>query len=153
MTDNGARRELWDVIGASVASFLATAADGAVFVMLTFWVVGTSAGEVGAAAAAGAVVGGIVHYSLSRFWVFHRFGAPIVRSAVVYFAMSWAAAVIHGLMTGWLTGQFGPGVAWFVSKGGVWVAWTYPMSRYVVFGGIGAPAPDTEPEDRVDDES
>lgn len=143
-------RHVKDVVGSSVASFLATAVDGLLFAALTMWVFDGSGRSVGGAAAIGAVAGGGVHYSLSRFWVFRRFGASLLRSAVIYFAMSWAAAAAHGLLTGWMSGRFGAGIAWFISKGLVWALWTYPMSRYVVFGGVGASEGDEGRGDAAD---
>lgn len=136
------RQHVEDFAGASLASFLATAADGALYALLLF-VFELVSDEpsttlVGVAAAIGAVLGGVIHYSLSRFWVFDRFDAPIRRSAVAYLAMSGLAAVIHGVLTAWLSVHAGEALAWFGSKAVVWLAWTYPLSRFVVFGGLGA---------------
>lgn len=131
------RRHLLDFSGASAASFIATATDGLLFLVLLYTAVEGGLLSVGVAAGLGAFIGGIVHYLLSRFWVFRRFRAPIVRSAVTYFSMSWLAALFHGLATGYLAGSTDAKIAWFLSKGVVWILWTYPVSRYVVFGGLG----------------
>lgn len=132
------RRTWRDVAGASGASALATTLDGLLYAILVATWVERGVVGVGVAAGLGAVLGGVVHWSLSRFWVFRRFEAPVARSAVGYFAMSWLAALFHGLLTQWGSARLGNAVAWFVSKGIVWVAWTYPASRYLIFGGVGS---------------
>jgi len=142
------RRHLLDFSGSAVASFVATASDGAIYMLLLWTQVERGVFGVGVAAAIAAVVGGIIHYALNRFWVFRRFHAPIAQSTLTYFPMSWLAAVLHGLATEGLTQLFDPKLAWFVSKGVIWVAWTYPMSRFVVFGGIGRRDDTETPEDR-----
>ncbi|MFB6352078.1 MAG: GtrA family protein, partial [Bradymonadaceae bacterium] len=131
------RRHLLDFSGAAVASFSATVTDGIIYMILLWTLVDRGTLSVGVAAGCGAVVGGIVHYLLNRFWVFRRFHAPIAQSALTYFPMSWLAAVLHGLATEGFTQWVDPKLAWFCSKGIIWIAWTYPMSRFVVFGGIG----------------
>ena len=132
------RRHLLDFSGAAVASFTATASDGVVYLLLLWTLVDSGTLGVGVAAALGALVGGAVHYTLNRFWVFRRFHAPIAQSALKYFPMSWLAAVLHGFATEGFTQLVDPEVAWFCSKGIIWIAWTYPMSRFVVFGGLGS---------------
>lgn len=127
-----------DVTGASLASAASTAVDGIIYAVLLWTFVEWGDISVGMAAGIGALVGGSVHYSMSRFWVFERFDAPLKQSAVAYFAMSWLAAAFHGTLTGTLVEYLGPSVGWFVSKAAVWFCWTYPLSRYVIFGGLGA---------------
>lgn len=122
----------------SVASATATAVDGIIYALLLWTFVAWKDISVGMAAGIGAFVGGLIHYSMSRFWVFERFEAPLKQSAVAYFAMSWLAAAIHGTLTHSLVEYLGLSGGWFVSKGLVWVFWIYPLSRYVVFGGLGA---------------
>lgn len=121
-----------DFAGTSVASFLATAADGVVFALL-ITLAGSQTHLAGLLAAAAAVVGGIIHYSLCRFWIFERFDASFKRSIPLYVLMSASAAVAHGLATQFLVLAFTPAIAWFVSKAIVYVLWTYPASRYIVF--------------------
>ena len=132
------RRHLLDFTGAAGASFAATMTDGVIYVILLSTLVANDAIGIGVAAGCGALVGGTVHYVLNRFWVFRRFHAPVTQSALTYFPMSWLAAVLHGLATEMFAQWFDPKLAWFCSKGAIWIAWTYPMSRYVVFGGIGS---------------
>ncbi|QDG50907.1 hypothetical protein FIV42_09225 [Persicimonas caeni] len=132
------KRHLLDLSGASVASATATAVDGIIYAVLLWTFVEWGDISVGMAAGLGAFVGGLIHYSMSRFWVFERFQAPLKQSAVAYFAMSWLAAAFHGTLTQSFVEYLGPSVGWFASKGLVWVFWIYPLSRYVVFGGLGA---------------
>jgi putative flippase GtrA len=132
------REHLSDIWGAAGASFIATASDALVYMVLLWTLVESGTISVGIAAGCGALFGGLVHYSLSRFVVFRRFQAPVFRSAATYFPMSWLAAVLHGFATGGFSGLIDPKLAWFCSKGLIWMFWTYPMSRYVVFGGVGA---------------
>ncbi len=119
-----------------MASFLATAADGALFALLLMLASGDWLGGywTGIAAALGAILGGIIHFSLCRFWVFRRFEAPLLSSIPRYIVMSGAAAFLHGGATQLLTDVgLVAGLAWFVSKAVIYVAWTYPVSRYLVF--------------------
>ncbi len=134
------KQHITDLSGASLASLAATVIDGIVYATLLWTLVDRGEISVGMAAGIGAFVGGGVHYTLSRFWVFERFEAPVKQSAVTYFAMSWLGAAIHGTLTGILVKPLGPSVGWAVSKGVVWLLWTYPLCRYVVFGGLGARA-------------
>ncbi len=122
----------------SVASATATAVDGIIYAVLLWTFVAWDDISVGMAAGMGALVGGGIHYSMSRFWVFERFDAPLKQSAVAYFAMSWLAAAFHGTLTEALVDYLGLSLGWFASKGLVWVFWIYPLSRYVIFGGLGA---------------
>lgn len=132
------KQHISDLSGASVASAAATAVDAVIYATLLWTLVNQGRISVGMAAGIGAFVGGGVHYVLSRFWVFERFEAPVKQSAVIYFAMSWLGAAIHGTLTGALVKSMGPSVGWMVSKGVVWLMWIYPLCRYVVFGGLGA---------------
>ena len=146
------RRHLLDFSGAAGASFAATATDGVVYVALLSTLVERDVLGIGVAAGCGALVGGAIHYVLNRFWVFRRFHAPVAQSALTYFPMSWLAALFHGLATEAFTLWFDPKLAWFCSKGVIWIAWTYPMSRYVVFGGFGSRSAD-EPSGNEDRDS
>ncbi len=126
------KQHVRDFAGSSVASFLATAADGVVFALL-MTLASSQLQLAGIFAAAAAVVGGIIHYSLCRFWVFERFDASFTRSIPLYVLMSASAAVAHGIATQLLVLALAPAIAWFVSKAIVYVLWTYPASRYIVF--------------------
>lgn len=127
------RRHLADFSGTSVASIAATGCDAAIYTLLVLFFVRHGALNVGIAASIAAVVGGAVHYSLCRFWVFRRFQASLTRSLILYLAMSWMAAVGHGFLTNWITQFAGLAGGWLLSKGIFWVFWTYPLSRYVIF--------------------
>jgi hypothetical protein len=138
-----------DVSGSSVASFVATASDGLVYAAFVHTLVAWGLLSVGVSAGLAAVVGGVIHYSMCRFWVFRRFDASLRWSALTYFAMSGSAAVGHGLLTEWLAGSVGAGWGWGASKGLIWILWTYPLSRYVVFGGLAGKDAEEEAEHGV----
>lgn len=142
------KRQLRDLGGASLASGAATLVDALAYSIL-LWTFGRSGAiSVGIAAALAALFGGAVHFLLSRFWVFGRFKAPIKQSVMAYFVVSWLGALAHGAFTTLLVGAMGTvvgaSVGWVISKAVIWLVWTYPLSRYVVFGGLGAG--DTVPE-------
>jgi len=130
------RNHISDVSGATIASLVATAFDGLVYALLVHTLVAWQTLSLGPAAALAALVGGIIHFSLSRFWVFRRFSAPLGWSLASYFVMSGLAAMGHGFLTAWLANVFGAGFGWGLSKAVIWLLWTYPASRYVVFGGF-----------------
>jgi putative flippase GtrA len=134
-----------DLSGSSVASLVATAGDGIVYATLVHTLVAWQTLSLGLSAGLAAIIGGVIHYAMCRFWVFRRFRASFGWSAATYFAMSGLAAVGHGFLTAWLADYIGAGFGWGLSKGVIWVFWTYPASRYVVFGGMA----DREP---IDDE-
>lgn len=128
-------RHILDFSGASIASFLATVADGLLFAALMELASGQFLGGywTGVAAALAAILGGIIHFSLCRFWVFKRFDAPLRSSIPRYVLMSGSAALLHGVATQLFAGVLLAGFAWFTSKALIYVAFTYPVSRYLVF--------------------
>src|SRR5690554_6582265 len=136
------KRHLLDLGGASLASVAATLVDALIYFVLLWTIVRNTGVSVGVAAGIAALFGGAVHFGLSRFWVFGRFDAPLKQSAAIYFIVSWFAALAHGAFTTLLVGVMGTvagaSIGWIISKGAIWVLWTYPLSRYVVFGGLGA---------------
>lgn len=117
-----------DFSGVVAASVVATAADGALYSALILWGV-----PAGVAAFLGAVLGGVIHYSGCRFVVFRRFDLPTAYSAPRYVAMSGSAALIHAGLVVLFSSFVAAGLAWGLSKVLVYAAWTYPLSRYVVF--------------------
>jgi len=149
------KRHLLDLGGASLASVAATLIDALVYFVLLWTVVRNANVSVGMAAAGAALFGGVVHFVLSRFWVFGRFDAPLKQSAATYFIVSWLAALAHGGFTTLLVGVMGTvagaSLGWLISKGLIWLFWTYPLSRYVVFGGLGARNRKSEQDVDLDD--
>lgn len=141
---SGLRRHILDISGSTVASLVATGFDGIVYAALVQTLVAWQLLSVGVSAGLAAVVGGLVHYVTCRFWVFRRFEASLRWSAVTYFLMSGIAAVGHGFLTEWLAGFLGAGFGWALSKAILWALWTYPASRYIVFGGLAGQESDEE---------
>lgn len=144
------KRQLADLGGASIASAAATLVDGVIYTLLLWALVQDGSASVGLAAGIAALFGGVVHFVLNRYWVFGRFHASLKLSALTYFGVSWIGAAIHGVLTGLLVHAIGPplgnSMGWLASKGLIWILWTYPLTRYVVFGGLGArTSGDSEP--------
>lgn len=123
-----------DLSKTTIASIIATAADGVVFALLSHDVIlGQLKWGVGVAAALAAIVGGIIHYSLCRSWVYGRFGASHRHALPRYVLMSGSAALLHGGLVQLLSGLMLDGLAWGASKVLIYLMWTFPLSRYVVF--------------------
>lgn len=117
-----------------VASIIATAMDGVFFAFLMWLSLFDQSWATGLNATLAAVVGGIIHYSLCSFWVFERFEQSHLRAIPMYIFVSGMAALLHGLVTQGIS-MFAPAsVAWGVSKVVLFLCWTYPLSRYAVFG-------------------
>jgi len=122
-----------DFGGAATASAVATAGDGVLFAILiaTGPLFGTY--SVGISATFGAALGAVINYSLCRFVVFKRFEAPIVQSASLYIFMSVVAGIAQGVGTEAVARIAPAGVAWFASKAVIYVLFTYPFARFIVF--------------------
>ena len=129
-------QQIRDLGGAAAASVAATALDGICFALLQWQ--GTFDGlpvhTTGVHAFMAAIIGGIAHYAMCRFWVFERFENSTAKSLALYAAMSLSAALLHSGFTASLAYVLPSQVSWIFSKIGLYLLWTYPLSRYVVFG-------------------
>ena len=119
-----------DLSGMTVASLVATLADGVVFGAL----VHTSSAPLAFAAVLGAIVGAVLHFSICRVVVFSRFRRRLLASLPRYAVMSGTALMLHAPLTTYLAFWVGPDAAWLLSKVSVFALWCYPASRYLVFG-------------------
>ena len=126
-----AARELVVVAKAALSSGAATLADGAVYQLLLF-VVPLRYGFV---AAAGAVAGAVVNFSINRHYTFaqsaQRAWPQALRYAVVSFATFFAlrlllAASVEGL-------RWSPRIAWLPAKLLAFALVSYPAQRLWVF--------------------
>lgn len=129
-------RQTWqDLSKTTVASVIATALDGLVFFILTqLELLDALSYAVGVRAFLAALVGGVTHYTLCKYWVYGRF-ARAHRSALPrYVLMSVSAALLHGAITQGLSALGLSALAWGLSKVLIYLGWTFPLSRYVVFG-------------------
>lgn len=123
-----------DISKTGIASLVATLSDGLVFALLVHLSLVESSWSTGLFAFLAAGVGGVIHYSLCSFWVFERFESNHLRAASLYVLVSGMAALLHGFLTQILVIWFVSGVAWGISKVVLFLCWTYPLSRYAVFG-------------------
>jgi putative flippase GtrA len=116
---------------ASAASVAATVLDGVVYqaVLLAL------RGRWGVAAFAGALVGAVASFSLSRWWAFPTSGRRLGEQALTYAGASFATWL--ALQLGLLLLIEGLGVhervAWVPAKVVAWAAVSYPLHRFVVF--------------------
>ena len=129
-------QQIKDLGGAALASVAATVLDGLFFALLQWH--GTFDGlpvhTTGVHAFVAAIAGGMAHYTICRFWVFERFENSTAKSLSLYAAMSLSAALLHSGFTASLAYLLPSQLAWVCSKVGLYLLWTYPLSRYVVFG-------------------
>jgi putative flippase GtrA len=130
--DTPRSNHLRDLSGGALASFIATALDGAVFAALSP-LTHEQPAALAACAACGAAAGGITHFTLCRRWVFRRFDAPLRHAAPRYVLMSATSAALHAAFVGLATLWLLPSLAWLTSRVLIYLAWTYPVSRYHVF--------------------
>lgn len=129
--DRAAALELSVVARAALSSGAATAADGALYQLLLF----ALPAHYGLVAAAGAVAGAVVNFSINRHYTFRRSAAralpQIVRYALVSLATFFAlrlllAGSVEGL--GWSAR-----VAWIPAKVLAFALVSYPAQRLWVF--------------------
>jgi hypothetical protein len=129
-------RQTWrDLSKTTVASVIATALDGLVFFILTrLELLDGLSYAVGARAFCAAPLGGVPHPTLCKYWVYGRFARDHRSALPRYVLMSASAALLHGAITQGLSALWFGAWAWGLSKVLIYLGWTFPLSRYVVFG-------------------
>ena len=122
----------------TLASVAGTAAEAAVY-YLVLQLGAHAAGLYGPASALGAGCGGITNFLVNRYWAFHRTEQPIGRQALLY---ALASLMTYLGMLGTLALlvevlHFHQALAYPPAKAIAWLGVSYPMARFVVFGGWG----------------
>lgn len=116
------------LIPSALAGIVATAVDAG-----AFWVLLRTVAGAGTAAIGGAALGGVVGYLLQRRWVFASGDRPAGEVAR-YALVSGSSALVHGALVAILSGALpSAGLAWALSRIAVFVGWTFPGFRWVVF--------------------
>lgn len=113
---------------AGLSSLGATFSDYVVFATLL-----QMSGMAAVATLLGCVVGGLINFTVNRYWVFDG-RSPIVASALRYSTVSGASALANALLVGIATVGLGASArpAWFVVRVLVFLAVTFPLfSRWV----------------------
>lgn len=132
-----ARKGLFEVATmarATLSSALATLVDGVVYqVALTLFV-----SHYGAAAFAGALLGGVTNFTVNRFWAFRNTIKPLGAQASEYALASLTTYValqscLFALVEVLHTDQR---VAWIPAKVVAWLFVSYPLHRFLVFGSL-----------------
>ncbi|KAL0217950.1 hypothetical protein RCL1_008798 [Eukaryota sp. TZLM3-RCL] len=91
---------------------------------------------VSVAAAIGSMTGGLVHYFLCRSLVFKNSTVSRAYSVFFYFFVSWTGAGLHAFLVSIFSLVFGDFSGWLTSKLLVFVTFSFPLSKYFVFGGF-----------------
>jgi putative flippase GtrA len=114
----------------AISSALATASDFALVLVLVAWL-GASPPL---ATFVGCVLGGVVNFTVNRFWAFGS-DAPTGRQALRYLFVTASSALLNaGLMAAVLLLPAVPyAIAWWLVRGVVFLSWNYPLHRDWVF--------------------
>jgi putative flippase GtrA len=131
--------ELSVVAKAAFSSGAATLADGLVYQLLLF-VVPTHYGVV---AAAGAIAGAIVNFSINRYYTFARANERALPQALRYVVVSLTTFfALRLLLAGAVDGLgWSPRIAWLPAKLLAFALVSYPAQRLWVFSPRSAPEP------------
>jgi putative flippase GtrA len=123
--------ELAVVVKASLSSGAATVADGAVYQLLLF----VLPSHYGFVAAAGAVAGAIVNFSINRHYTFARASERAWPQAARYVVVSLATFfALRLLLAGSVEGLgWSPRIAWLPAKLLAFALVSYPAQRLWVF--------------------
>lgn len=124
-----------------IAAFVATVLD---FIAVNIFV-GALGLSPSLATGLGCVVGGVVNFTINRFWVFKSQGAPLGEGSR-YFLVSASSALLNA--GGVAVALFIPGlnyrIAWALVRGIVFLGWNFPLQRDYVFN-HGTPAAEPTP--------
>jgi putative flippase GtrA len=115
-----------------VSSLAATVVDGIAYQAVLFALVG----RYGIAAFAGALLGAVTNFTLNRLWAFPSIGKKLWMQVWQYAIASGATYLGLQLCLMLLIEVLGVNerVAWLPAKLVAWIAVSYPMHRFVVFG-------------------
>jgi putative flippase GtrA len=131
----GAQAEVKLFARATVCSVAATIADGLVYEAVLF--LGHNAGRLYVVAAIlGAVAGAVTNFLLSRYWAFKQTEKHIglqaaqyaLASFLTYLALQGSLALLVEVA------HVDARLAWVPAKLFAWLAVSYPMARFYVFG-------------------
>ncbi|KAL0218420.1 hypothetical protein P9112_004073 [Eukaryota sp. TZLM1-RC] len=121
-----------DLGGTLGFSIIATLADGILYAILL-----TMTEQITFSAAVASILGGIIHYSCCRMFVYARYKESVnpMYSLVMYFLVSWIGAGLHSLFVTFLFRYLSSFTSWFISKIVIFLCYTFPLSKFVVFSG------------------
>jgi putative flippase GtrA len=121
-----------DISKMSVASWMATSLDFVVFTILhrLFSL------PIPTSTALGSLAGAMLHFTVSRFWVFRTMKHSFAEAVWRYIIVVGGALVLHSTATTLLAKYLIPleELAWLISKNTVFLCWVYPGTKYHVFG-------------------
>lgn len=133
--DRAPAPELSVVAKAAFSSLAATVADGLVYQLMLF----VLPAHYGFVAAAGAVGGAVVNFSINRHYTFARSSGPALPQALRYVLVSLGTFLaLRLLLAGSIEGLgWSPRVAWLPAKLLAFALVSYPAQRLWVFSGKG----------------
>ena len=129
--------ELVTLLCASVSSAIATVVDFVVYLAFLSYVDSTA---YSVAVFAAAIAGGITNFAINRWWVFAKNRVGVENSLGIQ-ALSYGVACLATYLSMWLCLLFlieflgvGVSTAWVPAKVVSWLAVSYPLQRFFVFG-------------------
>ncbi|KAL0226892.1 hypothetical protein P9112_014216 [Eukaryota sp. TZLM1-RC] len=121
---------LFDLGRSTLSSIAATFFDALVFAVSNH-----ITGSVSTSAMLGAILGGSLHYVCCSKYIYNRFPVSRLYSVLFYFFLCWSGATMHMFLTVYLCKYVAAHIAWPLSRACIFVFFTFPLSRFVVFGG------------------
>lgn len=138
------RKTFERLVPATVSAFVATAADFGL-VMLLVSHAGVSAAR---ATAVGCLLGGVINFSMNRWWTFGSTARPSLQAAR-YTIVSVSSALLNsgGVALALTLPLVDYRVGWVVVRALVFLCWNFPLQRDYVYGPQGENQPELEPDD------
>jgi putative flippase GtrA len=125
---------------ATLASVVATVVDLLVYEAVLFW--GHNEGRLYVVAAVlAAIAGAVTNFLLGRYWAFKRTERSVATQAALYALASFLTYLALQATLALLVevAHVDARLAWAPAKVVAWLAVSYPMARFVVFGGERGP--------------
>ncbi|KAL0235232.1 hypothetical protein GEMRC1_001814 [Eukaryota sp. GEM-RC1] len=121
---------LSDLGRTTASSVAATALDALIFSIMHYFT-----GSIPPSALLGSLLGGAFQYMCCSKYVYNRFSVSRLYSVFFFFFLCWSGATIHMFLTVFLAQYIETYIAWPISRITIFLLYTFPLSRFIVFGG------------------
>ncbi|KAL0207456.1 hypothetical protein P9112_012084 [Eukaryota sp. TZLM1-RC] len=127
------RRFFLELSKGTVASLIASVVDYLVYLLIYFVF-----DAVRWAAIIGFICGALVHFCLCFRFVFQEdTETTVISKLLLYTSVSFSTLVIHSNLVVFYVALVGPFVAWPLCRSFLFLTFTFPLYKYVVFGRFG----------------